>query len=104
MLDTNCTFSAISLQLISFLNLNIYNKNGSIIKLAQNNSVVDCKGQTEEELIINYGSKFFRSKFEVFDLFNNAHCAFGMVLLYNVSITLGNTSADWSYRIGYEIP
>ncbi|KAG2195873.1 hypothetical protein INT46_001511 [Mucor plumbeus] len=55
-----------------------------IIKLAQNNSVVDCKGQTEEELIINYGSKFFRSKFEVFDLFNNAHCAFGMVLLYNI--------------------
>jgi hypothetical protein len=76
LLNTGCTFSAISPQLVSFLNLNICNKNG-IIKLAQNNKVVDRKGQTEE-LIINYGSKFVRSNFEVFDLSNDVHCVFGM--------------------------
>ena len=103
LLDTGCTFSAISPQLVSFLNLNICNKNG-IIKLAQNNSVVDRKGQTEEELIINYGSKIVRSKFEVFDLFDDVHCVFGMDLLYKVGITLGNIAADWSDRVGYEIP
>jgi hypothetical protein len=103
LLDTGCTFNAISSQLVFFLNLNICNKN-SIIKLAQNNKEVNCKGQTEEELIINYGSKFVRSKFEVFDLFNDVHCVFGMNLLYKVGIALGNIAADWSDRISYEIP
>jgi hypothetical protein len=102
-LDTGCTFSAISPQLISFLNLNICNKNG-IIKLVQNNSIVDRKGQTEEELIINYGLKSVRSKFEVFDLFNHVHCVFGMVLLYKEGIILDNISENWSDRIGYKIP
>ncbi|OAD08490.1 hypothetical protein MUCCIDRAFT_105456 [Mucor lusitanicus CBS 277.49] len=77
-----------------------------IIKLAQNNSVVERKGQTtEEELKINYGSKIAYSKFEVFDLFDDVHCVFGMDLLYKVGITLGNMAAYWSDRIGYyEIP
>gem|GEM_PF-1640441 len=103
LLDTGCTFSAISPQLLKFMNLNAINKNGTI-KLAQNNSVVDRKGQTEEELKINYGSKIVYSKFEVFDLFDDVHCVFGMDLLYKVGITLGNIAADWSDRIGYEIP
>ena len=101
MLGTGCTFSAISLQLVSFLNLNICNKNG-IFKLVQNNSVVDRKGQTEGKLIINYDSKFVRSKFEVFDLFNGIQCIFEMSLLYQVGITLNNISADWSNQIGYD--
>jgi hypothetical protein len=103
LLDTGCTFSAISPQLLSFMNLSVVNKNGTI-KLAQNNSIVDRKGQTEEELKINYGSKVVYSKFEVFDLFDDVHCVFGMDLLYKVGITLGNIAADWSDRIGYEIP
>jgi hypothetical protein len=103
LLDTGCTFSAISPQLVEFMQLNIINKNGTI-KLAQNNSVVDRKGQTEEELKIDYGSKVVHSKFEVFDLFDDVHCVFGMDLLYKVGITLGNIAADWSDRIGYEIP
>jgi hypothetical protein len=75
LLDNGCTFRAISPQLVSFLNLNICKKNG-IIRLVQNNKVVDRKGQTEQKLIINYGSKFVRSKFEVFNLFNDVQCVF----------------------------
>ncbi|KAK4519471.1 uncharacterized protein ATC70_009707 [Mucor velutinosus] len=103
LLDTGCTFSAISPKLLDFMQLNVVNKNG-IIKLAQSNTVVNRKGQTEEELKINYGSKVVYSKFEVFDLFDDVHCVFGMDLLYKVGITLGNIAADWSDRIGYEIP
>jgi hypothetical protein len=104
LLDTGCTFSAISPQLRDFMKLNVINKDG-IIKLAQNNSVVERKGQTEEELKINYGFKIVYSKFEVFDLFDDVHCVFGMDLLYKVGITLGNMAAYWSDRIGYyEIP
>ena len=95
LLDTDCTFSAISPQLVSFLNVNICNSNkNGIIKLAQNNSVVDRKGQTEEELIINYDSKIVYLKFEFFNLSDDVHCVFGMDLLYKVGITLGNIAAD----------
>ncbi|KAK4520222.1 uncharacterized protein ATC70_008353 [Mucor velutinosus] len=103
LLDTGCTFSAISPKLLDFMQLNVVNKN-DIIKLAQSNTVVNRKGQSEEELKINYGSKVVYSKFEVFDLFDDVHCVFGMDLLYKVGNTLGNIAADWSDRIGYEIP
>jgi hypothetical protein len=47
LLDNGCTFSAILPKLVSFLTLNNCNKN-SIIKLAQNNKVIDHKGQLKK--------------------------------------------------------
>lgn len=50
LLDTGCTCSDISSQLVNFMNLDI-------TKLAQNNSMVERRRQTEEELNTDYGSK-----------------------------------------------
>ncbi|KAG2189718.1 hypothetical protein INT46_002651, partial [Mucor plumbeus] len=103
LLDTGCTFSAISPKLASYLNVKLINKNG-IIKLAKNNSVVERKGCTQNEIKITYGNKITSAQFEIFDLFDNLHCVIGMNLLTKIGIIIGNVITEWGNEIGYDIP
>lgn len=76
---------------------NIINKKGIIIKLAQQNNIVKRQECTEHKIIIYYGKQVTQSQFfEIFDLFDDAHCVIGMNLLSKIGITIGKTVTDWS--------
>jgi hypothetical protein len=72
--------------------------------LAKNNSVVERKRCTQNEIKITYGNKITSAQFEIFDLFDNLHCVIGMNLLTKIGITIGNVITEWGNEIGYDIP
>lgn len=103
LLDSGCTFSAISPNLAQHLNVDI-NKKSGVIQLAQKDVSFEKIGNTAETLAVRYNSKTIQSKFEIFDIIKDIYVCIGMNLLPQLGIQINGLAYDWDGHTGLEIP
>lgn len=103
LLDSGCTFSAISPQLAKHLNLSIKKKAGRVM-LAQKDVNLQRIGKTAKNLEVYYNTKTIFSKFEIFEIVNDLHVCIGMNLLPKLGIQISGLTYDWDEHTGPEIP